>query len=214
MMNPHHQDGLPSASVPAPAALSGLSRRTLLRRSAGGVAALVLAPALTGLTGPAHAASLGSPAPALSLPGLDGATLDLATTPALKGKVLLVDFWASWCGPCRQSFPWMNLMQQRHGPRGLQIVAVNVDRERADADAFLRQFPSAFRIAFDASGDTPRRWGARAMPTSVLVGADGRVLMQHEGFRPADQSKLEAAIEQAIAQAGSPSAPSSERAGR
>ncbi|RZS56988.1 TlpA family protein disulfide reductase [Sphaerotilus mobilis] len=170
-----------------------LNRRALLRQSCGGAVALAGLPFLTGT---AQAATVGSPAPALSLPSLDG-TLDLASSPALKGRVVLVDFWASWCGPCRQSFPWMNLMQQRHGPRGLQIVAVNVDRERADADAFLRQFPPSFRIAFDASGDTPRRWGARAMPTSVLVGADGRVLLQHEGFRPADQSVLESAIVQA-----------------
>ncbi len=181
-----------------PARNPSINRRALLRGTGACAVALTALTGLTGLTRPAHAATVGSPAPALSLPGLDGSTVDLAAAPAFKGKVVLVDFWASWCGPCRQSFPWMNLMQQRHGPRGLQIVAVNVDRERADADAFLRQFPSTFRIAFDATGDTPRRWGARAMPTSVLVGADGRVLMQHEGFRPADQAMLESAITQAV----------------
>lgn len=172
---------------------SAPARRTWLRQA--GLVLATLGP-WPGMTGLAQAASVGSPAPALSLPGRDG-PVDLAS-PAFKGRVVLVDFWASWCGPCRQSFPWMNLMQQRHGPRGLQIVAVNVDRERADADAFLRQFPTTFTVAFDASGDTPRRWGARAMPTSVLVGADGSVLMQHEGFRPADQTPLESAINQAL----------------
>ena len=110
-----------------------------------------------------RAAEAGAPAPALTLPGAAGPVV----LPA-KGKVVLVDFWASWCGPCRQSFPWMNRMQQRYGAAGLQIVAVNVDQDRAEAEAFLRKLPAAFTVAFDGGGDTPKRWGVRAMPTSVL----------------------------------------------
>lgn len=155
--------------------------------------------ALTGalLSAPAAwAAEIGQPAPLLNLPGASGTV----TLPA-RGKVVLVDFWASWCGPCRQSFPWMNRMQQRHGAKGLQIVAVNVDQDRAEAEAFLRKLPAGFTVAFDSSGDTPRRWGVRAMPTSVLIGADGRVIAQHAGFRPADEAELEARIVEALAAA-------------
>jgi cytochrome c biogenesis protein CcmG, thiol:disulfide interchange protein DsbE len=147
---------------------------------------------------PALAVETGQPAPELKLPGRSGEVV-LA---ALQGKVVLVDFWASWCGPCRQSFPWMNAMQAKYGARGLQIVAVNVDAKRADADRFLEQVPASFSIAFDSQGDTPRRFAIKGMPTSVLVGADGRVADRHAGFRDDDKPALEAAIVAALAKAG------------
>lgn len=147
---------------------------------------------------PALAVETGQPAPELKLPGRSGEVV-LA---ALQGKVVLVDFWASWCGPCRQSFPWMNAMQAKYGARGLQIVAVNVDAKRADADKFLEQVPASFSIAFDSQGDTPRRFAIKGMPTSVLVGADGRVADRHAGFRDDDKPALEAAIVAALAKAG------------
>ena len=117
--------------------------------------------------------------------------------------IVLLDFWASWCGPCKLSFPWMAAMQARHGASGLRVVAVNVDRQRAAADAFLRamqpQMTAPLTIAFDPAGETPERYGAKAMPTSVLIGADGRVLLHHAGFRDADKPALEAAIAAALA---------------
>jgi len=147
----------------------------------------------------AHALEPGQRAPAFSLPGLDGPV----QLEALRGKVVLVDFWASWCGPCKQSFPWMSALQARLGASGLRIVAVNVDRDRAAAEAFLRamqpQMVAPLTIAFDSAGDTPARYGAKAMPTSVLVGAEGQVLLRHAGFRDADRPVLEAAITAALA---------------
>ncbi len=151
--------------------------------------------ATTWLARPAHAVAVGEAAPVLQLPGLNG-PLDLA---ALQGQVVLLDFWASWCTPCKLSFPWMNALQARLGPRGLQVVAVNLDRQRSAADVFLRQTPAQFTLGFDPSGDSPKRFGVKAMPTSLLIGADGRVLLQHEGFRDSDRSTLEAAVEAALA---------------
>lgn len=162
------------------------------------VAAALLAIAW-GVAAPALAARPGDAAPAVSLPGRDGQLVDLA---AYKGKVVLLDFWASWCGPCKQSFPWLAQMQARHGARGLQVVAVNVDRRRADADAFLAQVGAPFVIAFDTAGDTPRRYAIAGMPSTVLIGADGRVRLQHGGFRDDDKPLLEAAIGEALAAAG------------
>jgi thiol-disulfide isomerase/thioredoxin len=155
----------------------------------------LLGAALLALCGAAGAAEAGQPAPAFTLPARDG-SVGLA---ALQGQVVLIDFWASWCAPCRQSFPWMNEMQARYGPRGLQVVAINLDRQRSAADGFLRQVPARFGIAFDEAGTTPRLYGVKAMPTSVLVGRDGRVLRQHEGFRDEDRPALEAAIAAALA---------------
>ena len=153
---------------------------------------------------PAQAAKPGETAPAVSLPGLNGQTVDLTT---YKGKVVVLDFWASWCGPCKQSFPWLNQMQARHGARGLQVLAVSVDRRRADADAFLAQVPANFVVSFDAAGETARRYAIAGMPSTVLIGADGRVLLQHSGFRDDDKPALEAAITAALAQAGTAARP-------
>lgn len=148
----------------------------------------------------ARAAPIGQPAPALALPGTNG-VVELV---AYKGKVVYLDFWASWCGPCKQSFPWLNDMQARHGARGLQVLAVNLDRQRALADAFLAQVPARFVLAFDATGDSARRYAVQGMPSSVLIGADGLVLQQHAGFRDEDRAEREAAIVAALARVRQP----------
>jgi thiol-disulfide isomerase/thioredoxin len=153
---------------------------------------------MMGVSLPTTAVEAGASAPPLNLPGLQGPV----DSGALRGKVVFVDFWASWCAPCRRSFPWLNDMQARYGARGLQVVGVNVDRERADADRFLAEVPARFAIAFDAAGDTPKRFAIKGMPTSVLVGADGRVVSKHTGFRDEDRAGLEAAIVEALGRAG------------
>jgi thiol-disulfide isomerase/thioredoxin len=142
----------------------------------------------------AQALEKGAPAPQFDLPGLDGA-IKLAK---LQGKVVYVDFWASWCGPCRQSFPWMNEMQARYGGKGLQIVGVNVDAKTDDARQFLTTTPARFAIAFDPQGATPRSYGIKGMPSSVLIGPDGKVLLEHSGFREADRAELESKIQSAL----------------
>lgn len=162
------------------------------------LAAGLIAAAFALVVRPAAAAEVGAPAPALSLPGLHG----VVDTSALKGQVVLVDFWASWCAPCRRSFPWLNEMQARYGGRGFQVVAVSVDRQRADADRFLAEVPARFAVAFDSAGDAPRHFAVKGMPTSVLVGADGIVIRQHAGFKDDDRASLEAAIVAALGRAG------------
>ncbi len=142
-----------------------------------------------------HALATGDAAPALELEGLAG-PVNLS---AQRGRVVLLDFWASWCPPCRQSFPWMDQMLARHGAAGLTVIAVNLDRQRAAAEQFLRAVPSHATIAFDPAGDTPKRFGAKAMPTSFIIGRDGRIRQQHDGFRDTDQAPLEAALRQALA---------------
>ena len=132
----------------------------------------------------------------LEVPGTKG-PVSLA---ALKGKVVYVDFWASWCAPCKQSFPWMNDMQAKYGARGLQIVAVNVDAKREDADTFLAQVPARFTVGFDATGASPKRFEIKGMPSSVLVGPDGRVVRVHAGFRAEERQAQEDAIVAALAQ--------------
>ena len=156
---------------------------------------LMLVVLALGLAGPALAVEVGQPSPDFDLPGRTAA-LRLSE---LKGKVVYLDFWASWCGPCRQSFPWMAEMQSRYGARGLRVVAVNLDQKSEDAKGFLRDNPAAFDVAFDAAGRTPRAYGIKGMPTSVLIGADGKVAMVHSGFRQEDRDELERQIKLSLA---------------
>jgi len=129
-------------------------------------------------------------APPLELPAIDG-NVNLAQ---LEGKVVYLDFWASWCDPCRESFPWMAEMKEKYGAQGLEVVAVNLDKERALADTFLKTMQVNFVVAFDASGESAEKYGLRGMPGSYLIGRDGNIQASHLGFNDKDKVKLEAAI--------------------
>lgn len=110
------------------------------------------------------------------------------------GKVVLLDFWASWCGPCRQSFPWMNDMHTKYSGDGLVIVAINVDNDLAAAQRFLTDYPARFRVHFDEDKSLAREYEVVAMPSSFLIGRDGRVVEKHLGFKVLKQDDYEAAI--------------------
>lgn len=141
------------------------------------------------------ALDVGGQAPAFVLPTSLGDTVSLEK---LRGRVVYIDFWASWCGPCRRSFPWMNDMQQRYGARDLTIVAINVDKRREDADRFLRQYPASFAIVFDAAGTTPGAYDVQAMPSSYVVDRNGRIAAIELGYRDESASKLDAKIRMLI----------------
>jgi cytochrome c biogenesis protein CcmG, thiol:disulfide interchange protein DsbE len=123
-------------------------------------------------------------------------TLDLAR---FRGKVVVVDFWASWCAPCRQSFPWLNDMQAKHGPRGLVVIGVNVDRERPEAEKFLRDTPAVFQILYDPDGLLAARYEVPGMPSSYVFGPDGELVGRHIGFRKATQAEREAELVRLLA---------------
>ena len=117
----------------------------------------------------------------------------------IEGKVIWVDFWASWCVPCRRSFPWLNSMHEKYGPQGLQIIAVNLDKDRALADGFLEEVPAKFALRFDPGGDLAKQYQVQTMPSSFLIDPDGNVLAQHFGFRTADAPEYENGIKNALA---------------
>ena len=116
------------------------------------------------------------------------------------GKVVVLDFWASWCVPCRRSFPWMNEMQQKYADRGLIIIGVNLDNDAADAASFLQEYPAQFRIAYDTDKTLAREYGVQAMPSSFMIGRDGKVVDSHLGFKVKQQDEYEAAIVEALKQ--------------
>jgi cytochrome c biogenesis protein CcmG/thiol:disulfide interchange protein DsbE len=111
-----------------------------------------------------------------------------------RGKVVYLDFWASWCKPCRHSFPWMNAMQQKYGADGLVIVAVNVDEQHADAEKFLKETPAGFTVIYDPAGKLAEQYGIYGMPSSFVIGRDGQVLQKHQGFFDDSPAKYEAEL--------------------
>jgi cytochrome c biogenesis protein CcmG, thiol:disulfide interchange protein DsbE len=119
---------------------------------------------------------------------------------AFQGRVVYLDFWASWCGPCRQSFPWMEVLKDTYGPQGLEIVAVNLDRDRADADKFLQQFHPTFDLRFDPEGDLAERFKVQGMPSSMLIDRHGVTRFTHVGFRPVDVRLYEAQVRELLAE--------------
>ncbi len=113
---------------------------------------------------------------------------------AYKGHVVYLDFWASWCTPCRLSFPWMNQLQREYAAKGLVVVAVDVDHDRALANQFLQQTPAQFKIVYDPNGQIAQKYGVTDMPTSFVIGRDGKVQYVHSGFTQGREGEYEAHV--------------------
>lgn len=154
----------------------------------------LLAMALWAAAGQAAALAPGDPAPDFELPGWQ----QRVQLSAWRGQFVYLDFWASWCGPCKQSFPWMNGLQTRFGAQGLTVLAVGLDSHIEDAQRFLAETSPRFAVAFDTQGVTPRQYAVKGMPTSLLIGPDGKVLWVHRGFHPDERAELEALIARQI----------------
>jgi cytochrome c biogenesis protein CcmG, thiol:disulfide interchange protein DsbE len=123
------------------------------------------------------------------------AALDAFDRAQYRGKVVLLDFWASWCGPCKESFPWMQRMAARYADRGLVVVAVNVDQDRALADRFLRDLRPSFAVLYDPQGNLAERYRVSGMPASFYIDRDSNVRYRHVGFHveKADAAETELA---------------------
>jgi cytochrome c biogenesis protein CcmG, thiol:disulfide interchange protein DsbE len=123
--------------------------------------------------------------------------LDLTS---FRGRVVYLDFWASWCGPCKQSFPWMENLKNTYAEQGLEVVAVNLDSDRADADRFLDQFHPTFDVRFDPKGELAEYYEVHGMPSSVLIDRHGMTRFTHVGFRLVDGSIYEAQLRELLAE--------------
>ncbi|MEZ5921949.1 MAG: TlpA disulfide reductase family protein [Parvularculaceae bacterium] len=108
-----------------------------------------------------------------------------------RGKVVYLDFWASWCAPCAESFPYMERLKQDFSKDELVIVAVNVDHAKPRADAFLKRMNSDLHVVFDPEGLLASAFKVKAMPTSLLIGKDGRIRYVHSGFHADDIAKYD-----------------------
>ena len=138
---------------------------------------------------------VGQAAPELNLPLLSQvAQPSTASLSGLRGKVVYLDFWASWCGPCRKSFPELEQIRQELGPRGFEVFAVNVDEFEADAQKFLADVPVSYLVVRDGAGTAPQTYGILGMPTGYLIDREGVVRLVHQGFRAKDGEKLRVEI--------------------
>jgi len=118
---------------------------------------------------------------------------------SLKGNIVYVDYWASWCPPCRKSFPWMNKMHSKYEAQGLKIIGISLDSTRKNANKFLKKMPALFNIAYDHEGKTADDYKVQVMPTSYLIDRKGNLIYTHKGFNNKDKQKLEEEFKKALA---------------
>ena len=168
-----------------------LSRRAVLRYAGSGLAA----------SAPPWCASAQAPAPGFDLPVWDLTsqaphTQQRLSLDILRGRWVYLDFWASWCGPCRQSFPWMNEFSQSMAPHHLAVVAIGLDTRAEPMARFLAQHKPRFVVLWDAQQTTPAPYQVQAMPSSYLIAPQGRIAWTHRGFAPSDAAGIEASVRQ------------------
>lgn len=137
----------------------------------------------------------GKAAPDFQLPGLKQDSVRLSS---YKGKVVYLDFWASWCGPCKKTFPWLNELQKKYGKEGFEVVGVNVDAKKADADKFLVTTPAEFTVLLDPEGKVANTYELQGMPSSYILDRTGKVYLVHRGFKDGEAAELEAKIKQLL----------------
>ncbi len=127
------------------------------------------------------AADVSGPAPDFTLKSKDGKNVRLSE---LQGQVVMINFWASWCGPCRQEMPHLEAIHKEYVDYGFTLLGINVDEKQALAEKLLAQIPVSFPILFDPSGSVSKLYNVDAMPTTILIDRDGNLRHLHRAYRP------------------------------
>jgi thiol-disulfide isomerase/thioredoxin len=125
-------------------------------------------------------------APTFSLPSRSG---DMVSLEQLKGQVVMLNFWASWCGPCRQEMPLLDQMHKRYSSLGFTLLGVNVEADTKDAERWLADTPVSFPIVFDKDSKVSALYDVSAMPSTVFIDRKGNVRYLHRGYKPGDESE-------------------------
>lgn len=140
----------------------------------------------------ASATEVGQAAPQFTLPSLEKD--QPISLKQYAGKVVYLDFWASWCAPCRTSFPLLNKLYEKLKTQGFEVVAINLDEDKTNADKFFKEFPVNFTVLRDAKGEWADKFVVESMPTSFIIDKQGVVQVVHNGFTSDDIHELEAKV--------------------
>jgi peroxiredoxin len=143
--------------------------------------------ATVGLALPALAADpTGSPAPQFTLGARSGQNVSLAQ---YKGQVVMLNFWASWCGPCRQEMPLLESIYKKYNKLGFTLIGVNVEPDSNAANAWLQQTPVSFPILYDKESKVSKMYDVAGMPSTVIIDRTGKVRVLHRGYKPGDENE-------------------------
>jgi peroxiredoxin len=138
------------------------------------------------------AQTLSGPAPGFTLQSRDGEQVSLAS---LKGKVVMVNFWATWCVPCRQEMPHLQALYERYNSLGFELLAVNVEKDNADgARKWLEETPVTFPVLFDPNNQVTKLYKVQTMPSTVLVARDGTMRFIHHGYKPGYEGEYQTQV--------------------
>jgi peroxiredoxin len=140
----------------------------------------------------AWAAQISGPAPNFTLEARDGGQVSLAS---LKGKVVMVNFWATWCVPCRQEMPHLQALYERYNSLGFELLAVNVEKNKAEeVRKWLEETPVTFPVLFDPNNQVTKLYKVQTMPSTVLVARDGTMRFIHHGYKPGYEGEYQTQV--------------------
>jgi peroxiredoxin len=151
--------------------------------------------ALVLMAGTAFAADAGGPAPSFTLAALTGQQAALSQ---YKGQVVMVNFWATWCGPCQQEMPLLDQMYKKYKPAGFTLIGVNVDKEAPAVKELMARKPVSFPVLLDPANQVSKAYHVDEMPSSVLIDRKGEIRYIHRGYRAGDENEYQDRIRQLI----------------
>lgn len=150
---------------------------------------------ITAFAMPALAVTVQDAAPDFTLKSLQGSNLRLEE---YRGQVVLINFWASWCGPCRQEMPLLDRLHQRYEDTGFAVIGVNVEGEEGPARDLIAKIPVSFPVLIDEGQHVSELYDLEAMPSTVVVDRDGVVRYIHHGYKPGDEAKYVEVVKELI----------------
>ena len=161
------------------------------------LAMVLMGTAMAGVAGATAVAPLasGAPAPQFQLGAADGTAVNLG---ALKGKVVMINFWASWCGPCRKEMPILEQLSRQYRTKGLTLIGVNVEPDSKAAMNWLKETPVSFPILFDTDSTVSKLYQVAGMPNTVIVDRKGTVRYIHRGYQAGAENEYLDQIRQLI----------------
>ena len=141
------------------------------------------------------ASTAAGPAPDFTLKSNSGKNIKLSE---LRGQVVMINFWASWCGPCRQEMPLLDQLYKRYQPMGFTLLGVNVEEDSSAADKILKEIPVSFPVLYDNKSKVSESYQVQAMPSTFLIDRDGKLRYLHKGYRPGTEEDYQKQIRELI----------------